>query len=234
MCTYIISSIIGLYIFKKKYKLTFRFSDFRSIIKELKDGWFLFVSAAMICIFSNFGITVLGNNVSDSLVGVYSAIHKIPYVMSVLFIAVSRAIYPYVSKGFAVSSDAGLSRIKKALMPVVSCFILIGSVLIIFKDIIVGVAFGEEYASFSFLLIPFVLQFIFSIINNFVGVQSLVANGHSKEYSISISIGMLIIVISNIALIKYYGIGGAAYASLLSEALLTMILIYMNKKVYFN
>lgn len=233
-CTYVISSIIGFYICRTKYDLKFCFSDLKSIINELKEGWFLFVSAAMICIFSNFGITVLGNSVSDSLVGAFAAIHKIPYVMSVLFIAVSRAIYPYISKGFAISPQEGIRKIKKTLLPVITGFSLIGVFLIFFKNIIVEIAFGDEYIAYSFLLIPFVFQFLFAVINNFIGVQSLVANGHSKEYSISISIGMLIIVISNIALIKYYGVGGAAYASLLSEAFLTMILIYMNKRIYFN
>lgn len=233
-CTYIISGIIGAFICKNKYKLTFRISSLKDIFNELKEGWFLFVSAAMICIFSNFGITVLGNNVSDSLVGSYAAIQKIPYIMNILFIAISRAIYPYISAGFAQSPENGINKIKRIIVPVLLFFAFIGIILITFRNPIVGIAFGSDYIDYSFLIIPFVLQFLFALTNNFIGVQALVANGHSKEYSAAITIGMIAIVICNLTFVRLYGVGGAAYASLTAEAILTLVLILMNKKVYHN
>ena len=231
-CTFLLAGLIGAIICHKKYGLTFHFVSFRDVCAELKEGWFLFLSAAMICIFSNIGITILGYSVDASSVGAYSAIHKISYVMNILFVAISKALYPYISASFAKSSKDGLMRIRKTMIPVVVLFLFLSLGITLLRSPIVSIAFGEEYVTYSFIIIPFVFQVVFAIVNNFIGVQSLVGNGHQKEYSSAITIGMIAIVVCNLVLIRLYGVAGAAYASLTAEMVLTIVLMCKNYKIY--
>lgn len=230
--TFLLSGLIGIIVCYNKYRLTFHFVKLTQVYTELKDGWYLFLSAAMVCIFSNVGVTMLGYFTDDSSVGAYSAIHKLSYVMNVLFLAISKALYPYISASFAISSRVGLLKIRKTMIPVVVFFLLLALGITLLRDSIVCIAFGEEYVPYSFIVIPFVLQVVFGIINNFIGVQSLVGNGHQKSYSSAITIGMVSIVVCNYILIQEYGISGAAYASLVGEMVLTIVLAYRNYKIY--
>lgn len=231
-CTFFISGIIGMFICYNKYGIKFHFARLGQIFDELKDGWFLFLSAAMICIFGNIGVSILTYSVDAASIGAFSAIHKISYVMNVLFIALSKALFPYISANFAKSRYDGLSKIKKTMLPIVSIFLFLSIIISLLRNPLVNLLFGEEYTEFAFLIIPFVFQVVFAIINNFLGIQSLVGNGYQKEYSSAISIGMVSIVIFNLILINISGITGAAYASLFAEIILTLILLYKNFKIY--
>ena len=230
--TFLISGLFGCYVCNYKLNLKFHIAKFSHAVQELKFGWYLFISAAMICIFSNIGITFLTYSVTEGEIGAYSAIHKISYIMNILFVAVSKSIYPYISKSFSISENEGLKKIRQILKPVMIFFLLLGVILVLFQNLIVSLVFGNEYVAYSYLILPFVLQIIFAVANNFIGIQSLVANGHQKEYSMAITLGMLAIVTFNFLLINMYGISGAAYASVLAEAFLTLILLFFYYKIY--
>ena len=96
--TLLLSSIISMIVARRKYNLKFKFANFYKILNELKDGIYLFTSSAMTKIFSGFGVTILGIYTSASTTGIFSAIYKIPYVLTMFFSPVSQAIYPFISK----------------------------------------------------------------------------------------------------------------------------------------
>ena len=75
------------------------------------------------------------------------------------------------------------------------------------------------------------VQFLLAIINNFIGIQTLVANGKQRNYSKAFAIGCIAIVISNILLGKLYGIYGVSIAAPIGELLLTISLIFQLKKI---
>ena len=72
----------------------------KDAVSEIKDGWYLFISQAMSKIFSGIGTTVLGFAATSSVVGIYSAIYKIPYIMVLFFSPISQALYPHISVKF--------------------------------------------------------------------------------------------------------------------------------------
>ncbi|CDA16255.1 putative O-antigen/teichoic acid transporter [Clostridium sp. CAG:571] len=92
---------------RKKYNLKFKFAKFDDMIKEFKDGIYLFASSAMTKIFSGFGVTILGIYTTASTTGIFSAIYKIPYILTMLFSPISQAIYPFVSKEFSKGGEVG-------------------------------------------------------------------------------------------------------------------------------
>ena len=119
---FLISSLFGCLVVWLKYGVKFSFPNFRVIKHEIIDGWPLFVSSAMTKIFGSIGITILGVISTKDAVGVYSAINKIPYVLTLLFAAIAQAIYPFMCNSFEVSFNNGLKNVRKYAIPVFSFF----------------------------------------------------------------------------------------------------------------
>lgn len=229
--TIFLSSIISLIIARKKYDLKFKFSLFTNIKKEINEGKYLFISSAIAKIFNGLGITVLGFVATSNIVGIYSAIYKIPYILTMFFSPLSQAIFPYISIKMKNSIKDGEAYIKKVCLPIFLIFLILSSFIIIFRGFIVEILFGHEYTGYCIIVIPLVLQFIFGMINNFLGVQFLVASNKQKEYSKALSIGCILIIVFNIVLGYYFSIFGVAQAALYGEISLTLLLLRQIKKI---
>lgn len=227
--TTIISSIISLIVVYKKYNLKFKFSKFEDIKNEISEGKYLFISAAMMKIFSGFGITVLGFVESSAKVGIYSAIYKIPYILTLFFSAISQSIYPYVSVEFNKSYNNGIKTVKKLFFPIFFMFFIMSIIIIFLKDFIIDILFGREYLLYSDIVVPLIIQFLFAIVNNFVGVQILLASNKQKIYTKSFTISCICIVICNVILGKMFGLFGIAYAALIGEMILCITLLIAMK-----
>lgn len=228
--TLFLSSIISIKVARKKYNLRYKMAIFNDIKQEINDAKYLFASAAMTKIFSGFGTTVLGLFASNSITGIFSAIYKIPYVLTMFFMPISQALYPYNSAKFKNSYSDGVNSVKKICIPVFVVFSLLSILIILFKDVIVALLFGDEYSKYSIIVLPLVVQFLFAIINNFLGIQILVASGNTKKYSKAFTIGCVVIIILNLLLGKLYGIYGVSIAAAIGEMILTLSLYYNYKK----
>ena len=234
----VLTSLMGCVVANKKYSLKFEIKDIVSVFKELKDGWSLFISSAVGSVFGSIGITILGILAANSEVAVYSAINKIPYIMLMLFSAISQTLYPRSCKSFKKSFDYAVTEIKRIAALVIGLFSVFGIGICVFRNLIVRVAFGMEYVHNSFLVIPFVLWALLGMLNNFLGIQILVASGHKKEYSNSFVISVIIMLILMFILGHYFKAFGIAVASMCSELILTFILKYyisvIKRKQNFN
>ena len=228
--TLLLSSIISWIVANKKYNLRFKLSTVKDAIAEIKEAKYLFISAAMTKIFGGFGTTILGIFSTNTLTGIYSAVYKIPLVLTLFFSPISQALYPYISKKFMEGDKEGVKSVKKIFKPIMFAYAGIASVLIIFRKNIVNLVFGIEYVEYSEVVTILIIQFLFSIVNNFLGIQILVASGKQKEYSRMFSISCIIIIVLNIVLGKMYNIYGVATASLIGEIILTILLMFQCKK----
>ncbi len=230
--TLFLSSFISLIVARKKYLLKFKFAKFKNVIKEINDAKYLFISSSMTKIFSGFGITILGIFSSSNIVGIYSAIYKIPYILTMFFSPISQALYPFCSLEYKSNFKKGILKVKKLFLPIFSLFLIPSLIIIIFRNSIIKFVFGIEYSYYSLIIIPLVLQFLIAIVNNFIGIQILVASEHQKEYTKAFSIGCLAIVICNILLGYLFDIYGVSIAAFLGELVLFLALMIQLKKLY--
>lgn len=231
-CTYILSAIIGLYMANKMYGLKVRICRFKGAKSALEEAWPLFISQAMSKVLSGFGVTVLGMTATSSAVGIYSAVYKIPYTMALFFNPISQATYPDISAAFSKSKETGYKRVKKIGALVVPLFAGAAVIIALFHHPIVWLLFGDEYANNSIILVPLAAWFVLSVINNFLGIQILVASGHQKEYSNAFLVSAICSVILYVVLGKLWGLFGIAFSTCIAELLLTILLIFNVKKVY--
>lgn len=229
--TLFLSSCISMVVAKKKYNLCFSFSNINDIKNEINEAKYLFVSAAMTKIFSGFGTTILGIFSTAYITGIFSAIYKIPYVLTMFFSPISQAIYPYISTKFKDGFENGVTFVKKICLPIFLLFVLGVFIIIFLREFIVGLLFGSTYVNYSIIIIPLTIQFLFAVINNFLGVQILLASGNQKSYSKSLMIGCIAIIISDILLGYLYDIYGVSIAAAVGEIILSISLFFNLKKI---
>ena len=229
--TTILIGIIGTCFALKKIHIRFVKITLEDVIGELKSGWYVFTTSLSSKIFNTFGITVLGILSTEYYVGIYSAIQKIPQMVLLIWSPVAQVLYPVTSQRMTASYTEGrryVIRIEKYILP---CFILLVAAIAVCSKIIVKIAFGEEYANYHYLIYPLLAWVIFGILNNFLGIQTLLAGGYSKEYSKCFLIGVTITVISNIVLVYLFGVFGASISPAISEFVFGILLYFEVKKL---
>lgn len=228
--TFVLAGVISI-IIAYKLKIIFKMPSFESIVNEFRDGWYLFTTSAMTKMFSGFGITVLTLTTISETVGIYSAIQKIPIIMTMMYSPISQVIYPYISKKYNNSFDDGYFFVKKISKYIMILSIIISSIMIIFAKQGIYFLYGEEYIKNYKVIIPLIFWMNLSIFNNLIGIQILVASGHEKLYSKSFTIGSVSLVILNIILGGVWNMYGVAVAAMLSEGILMIVILINIRKI---
>lgn len=229
--TPLVSSVVSIFLVRRKYNIRFRWRPFHEVWAELKDGWYTFISEVATKLFGGFGLTYMGYVATTEQAGIYSAIHKIAVVMLMMWSPVSQVCYPYISKVFGTSWKDGLKIAGKTGIVAVAIFALMGICLVLVNKPLVWLLFGEEYAQHGLLLIPMLWVVVDGIVNNFLGIQILTGSGHAKQYSHAFLIDMGIFVLLTLVLGRYFSMYGIAYAYAISELCLTLLLVVQVARV---
>lgn len=228
---FLLMGIFGFTLLKIKYKIKFVKTTLSNVISEIKSGWYVFISKAITSIFSGIGITYLGLIATSEEVGMYSAIFKIPTVLTLAWSPISQGIYPYISKKFCLSFKKGIEYIKRISKYILGVYGIIGVVIIVLREQIVYWFLGPNYVTYSMLVVPFVIWILVGIVNNLMGIQTLVGSGYDKDYSKCFTLSFIVSVICIMVLGKFFLAYGIAYASLISELFLTFLLVIKIRKI---
>ena len=225
-----LSGVVGFVLVKVKYKLRLCRIPVNELLEELKSGWYVFTTSLSSKVFGAIGVTFLGVFAAESVVGVYSAIQKIPQMMLLAWTPISQVLYPITSKRMNEGSFAeGKAFVSKMRAIFLLPFICLAALIALFGYFIVNLAFGSEYSEFYYWIYPLLVWMILAINNNFLGIQTLLGSGHDAEYSKCFQVGVICTVILNLVLIYFFGGFGAAIAPALSEFVLGILLVFRIK-----
>lgn len=228
--TTVIIGLVGTCFAITKIHVRFVKVQLSDIVNELKSGWYVFTTSLSSKVFSAFGITVLGFLSTEHSVGIYSAIYKIPQMILLLWNPVSQVMYPISSKKMTDSYTAGrkyIKRLERIIVPIFGIGLIFTALV---SKLVIRIAFGSEFETYYYLIFPLLLWVFFGIINNFTGIQTLLAGGYSKEYSRCFMLGIVLIVTMNLLFVYLYDMIGAAIAASISEFLLG-VLLYLQVKI---
>lgn len=222
--TTVLIGAIGTFLAITKLKLRLVKITVQDVIEEIKSGWYVFTTSLSAKIFSTFGVTILGIMATEYEVGIYSAIQKIPGVIMLAWFPIGQVLYPISSKRMTESYIEGRKYVKNIRNKIVPVF-LFGIICVALPaKLIVEISFGKEYVDYFYILYPLLAWVLLGILNNFKGIQVLLAGGYSKEYSKCFQVGVLSNVVLDIVLIKFFRLIGAALAVAISELILSVLL----------
>ena len=204
--------------------------------KHIKPILTLFVATIAAEVYVLADTTMLNYMCSNTIVGYYSMSMNIIRIIRTLVIAVSAVFLPQLSYlyfsgeiyKFDQLMNKGLHVIAMISLPVAAGLSLVADEAII-------VLFGEGFRGAILTTRILALSIITVAFSNFIGMQVLVTIGKEKITTISTICGAIINISLNLLLIHYYAHVGAAIASVITEASVTMIQIMLAKRyVSFN
>ena len=230
---YLVAGALALWIVFKGFKVGFKVPSYASLIHQLKEGWYIFISTMAISLYTVSNTFILGIFTNNTIVGYYSGAEKIIKAVQGLLSPISQTIYPHISKLASESKDQALRFIRKMTFLVGAGSFVLSLIVFIFADTIVRILLGSQYLeSIAVLRILSFLPFIIGLSNIF-GVQTMLAFDLKKGFSnilISASIVNIILAFILVPIYKHIGI---SFAVIISETFVTssMFLFLQNKGI---
>ncbi len=204
----------------------FKFSiELKFIRKFVNQSFPLAISAIMISIYYNLDMIMLGFLKTDFDVGMYTAAFKI-FMMGVLpFGLIVKVFLPALSK--VVNDKPGnlFVLVMKYALILISFGVAIGVVFYLTSDLIITLIYGDIYLNASAALQILSMNIIIVAVNMTFGNPLTVWN-KQKMYTMAVTMGALVNVVLNFILIPGYSYIGAALATVLSELLVFIGVVY--------
>ena len=229
---YAIIGVILLIIIQKKYQITFSFS-YKVLRRLLKKSKYYIISGLMVTVFAQTDRVMLKLMVNDSAVGFYSAAVTIAGMSGFIFTAIIDSMRPVIFEGRKENNEIFEERLKQ-LHTIVIYFALIQSAFITaFSSVIVKVIYGNQYIGTIGALKIIVWYTTFSYYGGAKDIWIL-AEGKQK-YLIWLNLaGAVTNIILNFVLIPFYGINGAAFASLCTQFITNIVMGFIIPQLRYN
>lgn len=203
--------------------------DFDRYQKILRQGFPLALSFLLGLMLLRIDQAMLMAMRGKAEVGLYSSATELAYKFEMIVISFQTALVPGLVATWKEGSEAYSDLLGKAMrfMLILSLPVAAGTGFIA-PDIIKFI-FKEQYLPAAYVLTVLMWFVPFQFLNRILGV-SLAARGMEKWVSVGVAIAVLANVGLNLLLIPRYGFEGAGYATVVTELLLMLIYIFLQRE----
>lgn len=208
------------------------------LVKQLKSGKDIFIATVINWSITGGSLFVLKYFATPEEMGYYGTFTRIVYYAYAIMQPANLAFFPYISSKFSESFEGGLALMKK-----LSRLYFIALAGLCIAGILSSKLFYELFFDSYFLsrlphyLLVFYILFLWVclvLINNFIGLQCLVAMGKDNVYRRYYSLNAIIAIVGFVSLIPSYSTYGAAISIFTGELVLSIILIRFFLKLKSN
>ena len=207
----VVNSIILWIIFKKTgNKAKIKFSNF-NFIPVIKESISLSLASIIAGLAVSFPVIYLGIVTTNSNIGIYSAAFKI-IILFLTFDRVFNALFFPKIINCISNYPEKLEEIFNSILKIIVAFSLsVGLIEIVGGKFIITLVFGKLFTDSIIIFQLLTGYFTFTLINS---VFSFTIIGMNKEniYTIALSVGAVIFVVSSIILYSYLSVQGVALA----------------------
>lgn len=196
-----------------------------SLAKDLwRDSWPLMLTGAAVFVYIRIDQVLVGWLLGESAVGIYSAAVKISEAWYFIPSIICASLFPAIVN--AKKTDSGLyrRRLNSLYILLVSLAVVISIIIMFISRPMITLLFGQKYLE----AIPILRLYAWSSVGLFWGwaiSQYLVAESSLKLMFIVNLLSMLANVGLNLVLIPFFGLLGAAYATLISYFVTPIIIL---------
>jgi O-antigen/teichoic acid export membrane protein len=199
--------------------LSFKYFQFntKTAFVLLKNGIFFSMSAVLIAFYMKIDQVMIKEMLNNEAVGQYAAAVRLSEAWYFIPILIASSLYPAIENAKKISQDLYYQRLQRLFDFAVIFSVIIGFFTIIFSDKIVEILYGSQYNLASSVLTIHIWALVFASLRvtseYWVLSENLIYFEVFKTF-----LGLGVNVIFNLWLIKYYGIQGAAIATLIAMA----------------
>ena len=231
--SFIILLILHLYVFRK-YKIIFLKPNFKAVINQIKEGFFIFMSQLKITFFGNFSTVMIGFVLNNNAVGVFSSAQKIISALSALQVPIVSALYPYFAKNINSNIKLAFYQINKIAKIGGICYLMIIAFIFFFAKDLSTIIFGSQIDDISDIIRILVFTPLLIFINNLFGTQFLLNLGKDRLFFKILVFAALMNILLIYPFLLIFGLKGAAISLLLTEVYICYTMYYFAKKIFIN
>lgn len=226
---FLLSGIFSLYYAFRNLDLRLKVGTRKDVFLELKDSLNVFVATLGVSCYTLSIPVIIGLLTSNIYVGYYNIAETIRKLFMMIFQPIYQTVYPRVNTLIVKSKSEAIDVLRKYLL--ISLFLALLSLIVINVQSmwLIQMVVGESYNASIATLEVMSLTIVFSVINNFFGVQTLIPFGHKKEFSKSITIVSIFSFVYSIVLILFYNALGAAISVVITEIIVFLSLLKLHK-----
>lgn len=200
--------------------------------KHIKPILVFFANKLAVTLYVSSDTTMLGLMTSDYRVGIYSAAVKIYTIIKNLLAAIYAVCIPRLSSKIGKNDDEGFKDLYSELMAIMTLLIFPASIgLFLLAPNIILLLFGAEYADSAMALRILSFAIVFAI---YGGLLSSVFNTSRGLEKISLQATIIAAVVNlglNIVLIPIAQEKGAAFTTVLAEAITVLYCFFRSKDI---
>jgi PST family polysaccharide transporter len=216
--------------------------DLRRAKLLMSESWPLVLSGVAVVVYMQVDKVMLGSMINDGSVGLYAASSRLSVVWNFIPTTVTASVFPAILRSKARDKHVYQQRIQGLLSGLAVIALSMALLISFAAPWIITVLFGDEYAVSAEVLSVHIWGAVFA----FLGVGAsrwFLAEQLQKLIFYRTFGGAILNVVLNIMWIPKYGIVGAAWATVFSQALAsvlfngllpqTRVLFYMQMRALF-
>lgn len=210
------------------YKKLAKFKCFSllGVTDEFKCGSALFLSQIAVSFYTTFNTIILGHYYSTTIVGYYTAADKMRGAVQSLLVPIQQVVYPRINKE--------KQEIRRKIIHYGGLFILvsflIALIVFFFGSTLTYYYLGPEYEQSAALFKWMSLLFPIIGLAIVYGQWGLITIGRERVLAKIYSLGAVLHCIYSIPLVKLFGLYGMLSSVLLTETIITIIMIIIFLK----
>ena len=195
----------------------------------LKDSWPLILSSIVISIYMKVDQIMIKEFLDSAAVGQYSAAVRLSEAWYFIPTIICSSLFPAIINAKIKSKVLYLSRLQRLFDLMVVLGIVIIIPVLIFGDWVILLLYGEAFNETAAVLKIHIWAGVFVFLG--VANQKWFISENLQSYNIiCLGLGMVANVIMNIYFIPIYGIYGAAFATLISQFVASVLAPVLFKK----
>jgi len=220
--------LLGIYTWRGGKLTAWRFRFVRAKVL-LKDSWPLILSGIAIMVYMRIDQIMLGQMLGDESVGIYSAAVRISEVWYFIPMAIAASVFPSIIEAKKQGEALYYQRLQKLNDLMVILALALAIPMTFLSDRFITLLFGSAYEMSG----PVLAVHIWAGLFVFLGLASgkwFIIEGLQKYSFYRTLSGALVNIGLNLIMIPKFGIIGAAWATVISQACANVIFNIFNRK----
>lgn len=229
----IIISCLLFYFYKKENGQPLQFS-FRVGMEVLSESYHFIISGLMVATFGQMDKIMIGKMLSDASVGYYVTAASICSMWVFIPIAIINSFQPSIMElKKSGLENLYLRRLEQLYSLIIWVSIAFSVIITLSSSLIVRLLFGESYMGAVEPLQIIIWSETFSMIGTARGIWVLCEN-KNKYVKYYLAWGVVVNLALNFMLIPLWGINGAAFATLVTQIVTSLVapILYKNTRIH--
>lgn len=202
-------------------------TNIRTLKFSFFDSLMIFKTSCASSIYTNSIPLFIGGFYGYELVGVFNVANTIKNIAQNFINVFFRVLFPNISRKVHYGSNEEVENVINKSFLILIGLIFIGCLSNLFiSGIVIDILSGDEFESANNILKILMFTVLFSAVNNFYGVQTLIPLGMKDDFGKAVIRASIITMIMIIPTVYFFGAMGGAIASVLSEVVV-FIFLYM-------